>query len=181
MTVGAIDTRFLCSVAVHTAAHRNIRIARKLFLRFHFSVAFRARVSCFQMRPVAETHKGCDLVNPHPRNSAIVLSEGCQLLNPRTLGLDRRVALHTFRSRDKSHPFSGVRIRMAHLALQLQISRVCLMTEWQRLLGTLRRCSVKSRRHYYRDYKFQRFPARICSAIYSEARIDSDRIVIVGF
>src|SRR5437867_13201618 len=82
---------------------------------------------------------------------------------------------------------------MTSLAVQLQISSVHFVAERNRLLGRVRNNLFfglsghlpKAEDHAQSEGKnppkLHRFPARNCSARYSDARIDNDRIVSVGF
>ena len=73
------------------------------------------------------------LVNARPLDLAIRLGNLGELLNRRTVSLDRRVARHAFRCRGEGHHLAGIGVDVAHLALQLEISRMDLMAERDRL------------------------------------------------
>jgi hypothetical protein len=55
------------------------------------------------------------------------------------------------------------------------------VVEWYRLRGRGWRGGCRTHTSYGEENGFHRFDVRICSAMYSDARIDNDRIVIVGF
>ncbi len=65
---------------------------------------------------------------------------------------------------------------MTHLALHFQRARMRLVAEWDGLLAQELTCCSKKQNN-----SSQRFPFRISSAMYSDARMERDRIVIVGF
>ncbi len=119
VAIGAIDTRFLGAMAIHAAAHRYVRLAKKLVARGDGPVALRACVARVQMRFVAEVHKARDLVNPRPRNFAAILRKGGHLLNRGAIRFYGGMALHTHACRGDGHDLARIWIRMAHLALQL--------------------------------------------------------------
>src|SRR5690349_6743125 len=108
------------------------------------------------------------------------------------------MALHTGGWRGDGHRLTRIGVWMAHFALQLQRAGMSLMAERKRLNRGVRlrlrgarlwrRSSDEKGGDYYgseRDRKnarqFHTAPVRICSARYSEARMESERIVIVGF
>lgn len=77
---------------------------------------------------------------------------------------------------------------MTQLALHFQRSRMHLMTERNGLLGRgrlrERNTNCNRERNENPDQVLPRIhsaPVRICSAIYSEDRMESDRMVMVGF
>src|SRR4051794_27085258 len=66
MTVSAVDARGLRLMALHTSAHRDIRLAKELLARRHFPMTFLAGVPSLQMRAVAELHIRRNFVHPRP-------------------------------------------------------------------------------------------------------------------
>jgi hypothetical protein len=127
---------------------------------------------------VAEKDITRDLVDSHPRNGLLSRGETGQFLNRRAVFLHRLVASHTFRGRRNSHHFTRIRHLMAIGALQAQ-GDVLLVTVRNRLDRRFGR--EKHNRNCEQYYPAQTLFFRISSAIYSADRIDSARIVSVGF
>ncbi len=65
---------------------------------------------------------------------------------------------------------------MTHFALHLKCACMHLMAERDRLLA-----QQMTRGDQKQNDSPQRFPFRISSAMYSDARMESDKIVMVGF
>src|SRR5881396_2406853 len=143
---------------------------------------------------MAEVDVRGDLVHARPPDLAVFFCERRELLHCRTVRLDRRMARHARGGWCDSYHLARVGIRMTPLALQLQVPGVHLVAEGNRLLGGrrgdlpcgLRRSGVpdaedRGESEERSPAESHRFPARICSARYSDARIDNDRIVSVGF
>src|SRR5437867_9676615 len=84
---------------------------------------------------MAEVDVSGDLVHAYPPDLAGFLRQGRKLLDRRAVGLDRRMAGHAGGGGCDSHNLPRIGIRMTPLALQLQITGVNFVAEWNRLLG----------------------------------------------
>jgi hypothetical protein len=126
---GAVDAHLLGLMALHAPAHRDVAFFEKLISFGNLPVTVLAGMAGFEVRAVAVVHIGRDLVDPDPGHTLILFGVSRKLLNRGALALNRAVALHACGGRSDGHRLAGIRIRMAHLALQLQRSRVLLVAE----------------------------------------------------
>src|SRR5438445_151327 len=165
-------------MAIHAAAHRDIRLLVQPIPLLHFAMARFAARAGLEMVLVAEEHIGRYLVDPDPRDRLFARGETGQLLNCRPVLLHRLMASHAFRRGGNSHHFAGVRHFVATGALQSQrdVLFVAVGNRLNRRLGRENR-----RRHGEKSNTDQMFFFRISSAMYSAARIESARMVSVGF
>jgi hypothetical protein len=179
MTEIAVESRLPHLMARHTRAHRDVPFLRHRDTLGHIPVTIRARRVRGQVHPMAVTDIRGNPIHPDPGHRLALLRKLRELLNRRTVLLDRAVALHADGRRGDGHGLARVGVRMTHLALQLEGGGVLLMTERDRLRRRVRRPQHPGREK--QKGAPHTFPARICSARYSEARMESERIVMVGF
>ena len=160
---------------------------------FNRPVAIGAHAAGRQMCTMAEEHKTGNFIAPPPFDLALFLCIGRQSLNRRTINLHVLMTLHAHCRRRQPHSFTRVRVSVAGRAFQSLRARVQLVTERNGLRRRGRRLFFRlgdggektCRSHTTQpDRRFQshhKSPLRSCSAMYSEARIESDIIVRVGF
>src|SRR5262249_28817036 len=91
------------------------------------------------MRPVAEADIFRDTVDADPLQLSVRLRGAGNLLNVRTILLNGGMALHANRRLGDRHHFTRVRVHVALLAGELQISGVPFVAKGDGLLGSLRR------------------------------------------
>ena len=136
-------------MAVHTSAHRDIRLFRELRPLSNRAMAVLTGISAGQMRSMTEVHETGDLIHPHPSDLAVVLAR-------------MTLAAH-LRSR-QGHRFARIGIRMAGRALQFQVARMKLMAVGNGLSRrVLRECRPAGQQQ--NNQKLQRLPFRISSAM----------------
>lgn len=135
MTERAIVAGILRFVTTHAAAHRDIGFLEQLFSVLDRTMALLASVSGIEMSFVTEHHIGWNLIDARPTNFALRLRELGQFLDCRTIGLNRRMALHAGGSLRNAHSLTRFLIRVTHVAFELQLCDMLLMAVRNRLLG----------------------------------------------
>src|SRR5262245_5325250 len=142
---------------------------------------------------MAEEHKSWNFIHPPPFDLALFLCIGAQSLNRRTINLHVLITLHAHCRRRQPHSITRVLVSVACRAFQPLRARVQLVTErnWLRRRGRRlffrlgdggeRTCRSHTTKPDRRFQSHPNSPLRSCSAMYSEARIESDIFVRVGF
>src|SRR5262245_15727106 len=107
MAVGAVYARLLRFMAVHAPGHGDVALAEKPVALADLPMAVLAPGAFFEMPAVAEDDVVRNAIDPHPIQLLPFPGSRRHPLDMRTLGLDRRMALHAYRGPGDRHGFAG--------------------------------------------------------------------------
>jgi hypothetical protein len=121
-------------VAIHTPAHRETRELIDLRHCLNRSVTFVALLAGFDVRRVIELHEIRQHVDLFPSDRLAGVVGGLQFLNPRTVGFDLNVTVHTdVQTWDRSVT-RNFNARVTVLTIDLHLARVQFVRERKRLI-----------------------------------------------
>ena len=96
VTVSTVIAGVLDTVAIHAPGHAKVHFAKQRLPFGDWTMAFHARVSRRQMRPMAKEHVGRNGIDPVPPDRPVAFGKFRELLNLGAVRLNGGGALHAY-------------------------------------------------------------------------------------